>query len=49
MIASTAVSSIRTAKQEKAYIQAPALPSDSPTLPKSEKETMEEFLDDLLD
>lgn len=35
-------------KVEKSYIEAPALPSDIPAPPKSEKEGLEDFLDDLL-
>lgn len=37
-----------SAKLDKAYIEAPALPTDAPLPPKSEKENMEDFLDDLL-
>lgn len=35
-------------KVDKSYVEAPALPSDTPAPPKSEKEGMEDFLDDLL-
>ncbi|GJF00161.1 hypothetical protein PsYK624_164400 [Phanerochaete sordida] len=36
-------------KGEKHYVEAPALPTDEPAKPKSEKEGMEDFLDDLLE
>ncbi|KAI0698254.1 hypothetical protein BC835DRAFT_1269268 [Cytidiella melzeri] len=35
-------------KTEKVYIEAPALPTEDPPPPQSEKENMEDFLDDLL-
>lgn len=37
-----------TAKSEKTYVEAPALPTDTPPPPKGEKAHMEDFLDDLL-
>ncbi|EKM52540.1 uncharacterized protein PHACADRAFT_100794 [Phanerochaete carnosa HHB-10118-sp] len=37
-----------TLKAEKSFIEAPALPTDELAKPKSEKEGMEDFLDDLL-
>jgi hypothetical protein len=35
-------------KVGKEYVEAPALPTESPLPPKTEKEDMEDFLDDLL-
>ncbi|KAH8101265.1 hypothetical protein BXZ70DRAFT_1007646 [Cristinia sonorae] len=48
-IAANKSSSIgRSTHKGKQYVQAPELPSDQPKRPKSEKEGMEDFLDDLL-
>ncbi|KAI0789237.1 hypothetical protein C8Q75DRAFT_718644 [Abortiporus biennis] len=38
----------KLSQKDKSYVEAPALPTDVPQPPKSQKEDMEEFLDDLL-
>ncbi|KAK7680874.1 hypothetical protein QCA50_016184 [Cerrena zonata] len=40
--------SVRTNAKDKEYVDAPALPTDTPKPEKSDKQNMEEFLDDLL-
>ncbi|KAI0087572.1 hypothetical protein BDY19DRAFT_892967 [Irpex rosettiformis] len=45
---SRVISRSAKAKGEKEYVQAPALPTETPAPSKSEKDNMEDFLDDLL-